>query len=312
MESERDSVKLFRQIISNIKVLLPQTVQTCMVRRRDKFLQGIDKEQRGLEIGPSHSPVVPKRCGYCVETVDYLSAEELKEHYKNDGVDLEAIEPVDYIWKGGSYYQLIQKEHYYDYIIASHMIEHSTDFCGFLKDCSMLLKTNGILRLAVPDKRYCFDHYRMTTGLAEIVDNAQTPCMLQSVGNVAEYYMNVVMRRGSISWDKPLFPLFGSGQMYRAAEFTFVHDKDTALDGIRRVREGEYIDIHHYVFTPSSFRLLIYDLRLLELTDLKIVHMWETRRNEFIVTLQKTDERVQWNPQYRQKLLRMRDKENRV
>lgn len=309
--SRRDYVNLLSQMKGGINAIIPQAVKTRLVKRNDKFLQGIDKEQYGLEIGPSHSPIVPKRCGYCVETVDYLSADELKEHYKNDGVHLEAIEPVDYIWKGGSYYQLIQKKYYYDYIIASHMIEHTTDFCGFLKDCSLLLKPNGILRLAVPDKRYCFDHYRMTTGLAEVVDNAQTQDGLQSVGNIAEYYMNVVKCKGKISWDKPLFS-FAGGNHYRAREFAFVHDKDTALDGMKRTGQGEYIDIHHYVFTPSSFRLLIYDLRLLGMIDLKIAHMWGTYGNEFIVTLKKTEEKSEWNPQYRQKLLIMRDRENRV
>ena len=303
------NIKLLKQIKYGIIKCLPPSAQTFMINRQDKLLWGIDKEQKGLEIGPSHQPVAPKRCGYCVETVDYKSAEELKEHYKNIGVDIKAIEPVDYIWNGGSYYQLIQKEHYYDYIIASHMIEHCVDFCGFLKDCSILLKPDGILRLAVPDKRYCFDHYRMTTGLAEVVDNAETPCRLQSVGNVADYYINVVRRNGIISWNKPFL---GSGRKNRGWEVTFVHNKDTVLNEINRVRAGEYIDIHHYVFTPSSFRLLINDLRLLEVTDMKIVHMWETWGNEFIVTLQKTNERLQWNPQYREKLLRIRDKENRV
>lgn len=42
------------------------------IYREKKFLDGIRKEQKGLEIGPSHSPVVPKKEGYHVETVDWL------------------------------------------------------------------------------------------------------------------------------------------------------------------------------------------------------------------------------------------------
>lgn len=295
-----------------IKAWMPEAVKMYRADRKGKLLQGIRKEQTGLKIGPSHSPIVAKRHGYCVESVDWLSEDELKEHYKNAGVNLEEIEPVDYIWKGGSYYELIRKDNYYDYIIASHMIEHSTNFCGFLNDCSKLLKQNGILRLAVPDKRYCFDHYRMTTGLAEVVDNAYIPDRLQSVGNVVEYFMNVVKRKGSLSWDKPFLPIVNGVMNHRTKDFTFVHDRDTALDGMKRVGKGEYIDIHHYVFTPASFELLIYDLRLLEMIDLKITHMWDTKGNEFIVTLQKTEEKSEWNPQYRRQLLRMRDKQNRV
>ena len=301
-----------KRIKKKIKLLIPQSIKVYVINRNSKFLQGIGKEQRGLEIGPSHSPIVPKRDGYYVETVDWLSQDELREHYKNDGVNLDAIEPVDYVWKGGSYYALIRKENYYDYIIASHMIEHATDFCGFLKDCSRMLKPNGILRLAVPDKRYCFDHYRTTTGLAEIVNNAYMPQNLQSVGTVAEYYMNVVARKGSISWDKPFLGITDYLTNHRYKDFSFVHNIKTVLDGMQKVGEGEYIDLHHYVFTPASFELLIYDLRLLEMIDLKIVHMWNTWGNEFIVTLQKTEEILSWDPQYRQQLLRMRDKQNRI
>lgn len=227
-------------------------------------------------------------------------------------MDLDAIEPVDYVWKGGSYYQLIQKENYYDYIIASHMIEHSTDFVGFLQDCSRLLKQGGVLRLAVPDKRYCFDHYRSTTELSEVLNNAIAQEHLQSAGNVADYYLNVVARKGQISWKNSIgaacSSLIGTGQR----DDTFLHDANAVMDGIRRVKEGEYIDIHHYVFTPASFELLIYDLRILEMTDMKIIHMWNTCGNEFIVTLKKAEEKDTWNPQYRKRLLRQRCRQNRV
>ncbi len=308
--TKQDRYKKFKTSIKNSRYV-PRVLKVYLFREM-RFLDGISREQKGLEIGPSHHPVVPKRNGYCVETVDWLDQEGLREHYKNDGVDLEAIEPVDYVWKGGSYYELIQKSNYYDYIIASHMIEHTTNFVGFLQDCSKLLKEEGLLRLAVPDKRYCFDHYRYTTSLAEILNNAYTPNHLQSVGNVAEYYMNVVSRKGRISWNKPIFSILDFAMRHQKTNYKYLHDKTIVMDGIRRVCAGEYIDIHHYVFTPASFALLIYDLRILEMIDMKIVHMWNTRRNEFIVTLQKTHEKAQENLSYRQRLMRLRDKQNRI
>lgn len=282
------------------------------IYREKKFLDGIRKEQKGLEIGPSHSPVVPKKEGYHVENVDWLDQAGLREHYKNDHVNLDTIEPVDYVWKGGSYSQLIQKSNYYDYIIASHMIEHTTNFAGFLQDCSNLLKRDGILRLAVPDKRYCFDHYRYTTSIAEVLNNACMPNDLQSVGNVAEYYMNVVQRKGQISWNKPALSVFDFLMKHRYRDYRFIHGKGLIMDEMRRACENQYIDIHHYVFTPASFELLIYDLRVLEVIDMKITHMWNTRRNEFIVTLQKTAEKEELDISYRQQLLRARDKQNRI
>ena len=282
------------------------------IYRKKRFLDGISKEQKGLEIGPSHSPIVPKKEGYHVETIDWLDQTGLREHYKNDDVNLDTIEPVDYVWKGGSYSQLIQKSNHYDYIIASHMIEHTTNFAGFLQDCSNLLKKDGILRLAVPDKRYCFDHYRYTTSIAEVLNNAYMPNDLQSVGNVAEHLLNAVSRRGRISWNKPALSVLDFLMKYRNKDYRFIHDKNTVMDGMRRACENQYIDIHHYVFTPASFELLIYELRVLEVIDMKITHMWNTRRNEFIVTLQKTEEKAELDLQYRRRLLRARDKQNRI
>ena len=45
------------------------------------------------------------------------------------------------------------------YIIASHVIEHLPDPIRFLRDCEALLEPGGVLSLAIPDKRVCFDHY---------------------------------------------------------------------------------------------------------------------------------------------------------
>lgn len=278
------------------------------VGREELLRKDITKEQLGLEIGPSYHPIVSKKEGYRVETVDWLDRQGLQEHYKGHGVDIDAIEEVDYVWKGGSYYQLIGKKEYYDYIIASHMIEHTTDFLGFLQDCFNLLKPDGILRLAVPDKRYCFDHFRDVTGLAEVINNYYQPSALQSVGSVAEYHLNVVKYKDNISWCRPAGTEESSDKHY-----VFVHSVDDAKRIMRLVHEKkEYRDIHHYVFTPLSFELLIMDLRILELLNLEIVEMTEPEGNEFIVTMKKSNRQYTVDPEYRKQLIKRRNQENKI
>lgn len=105
------------------------------------------------------------------------------------------------------------------------MIEHCTNFCGFIQDCSRLLKKDGTLRLAVPDKRYCFDHYRSTTSIAEILNNAYAPSGIQSAGCVGEYCINVVRRKGSISWNKPVLGVMEHFINRRDKKFDFIHDR---------------------------------------------------------------------------------------
>lgn len=302
-------VKMKQGMKAGIKQKCPTGIRILLGDRKSRILEGITKTQQGLEIGPSHSPCVPKRKGYCVEIVDYLDREGLREHYKGHDVDLDAIEEVDYVWNGGSYLELIQKPGFYDYIIASHLIEHTTDFLGFLQDCSRLLKPDGVLKLAVPDKRYCFDHYRDVTGLSQVLNNAYNPAGLHSPGRVAEYLTNVVRKKEKISWKKPWISWLNR----RDGAYTFIHGREEVKETVRRVREEQlYVDIHHYVFTPAAFELLIYDLRILGLTDLKIEKSYGTRGNEFIVALRRTQEKEQEDLRTRKKLLRKRSRQNRI
>ncbi|MCF7992123.1 MAG: class I SAM-dependent methyltransferase, partial [Thiohalocapsa sp.] len=128
--------------------------------RRDKLLCGLKLDGLGLEIGPSHAPVAPKREGFNVHVVDHLPAEELRRKYVGHDVDLDAIEAVDFIWRGEPLDATVGAVERYDWIIASHVIEHVPDVIGFLCSCEALLKDGGVLSLAVPDKRYCFDLFR--------------------------------------------------------------------------------------------------------------------------------------------------------
>ncbi len=114
----------------------------------------------GLEIGTWCSPVCPKREGYHIEILDYASREDLQRELRQVsawGQSLhteESIEEVDYVWSGEKYAALTGKKNYYDYIIASHVIEHMVDLISLFHDCSDIIKNDGILSLTIPDKRY--------------------------------------------------------------------------------------------------------------------------------------------------------------
>ena len=129
--------------------------------RVEKALHLIEYDGFGLEIGPSHNPIAPKKAGFNVEILDHATADELRQKYQGHNLNLDNIEEVDYVWRGEPLDELIDKTEVYDYIIASHVIEHSTDIIGFLQQCSKLLKPTGVLSLIIPDKRYCFDYLRL-------------------------------------------------------------------------------------------------------------------------------------------------------
>src|SRR5687767_12380965 len=104
--------------------------------RRQKVLRHINPDAQGIEIGPSYNPIAPKREGYKVQIMDHMTREELVAKYQGHGVDLQCIEEVDFVWRGESYADLTGRSHHYEWIIASHLIEHTPDLIGFLNECS--------------------------------------------------------------------------------------------------------------------------------------------------------------------------------
>ncbi|MGE5096462.1 MAG: class I SAM-dependent methyltransferase [Betaproteobacteria bacterium] len=243
--------------------------------RRENALRHVARDGHGVEIGPSHNPIAPKRDGFKVHVIDHATRAELRHKYATEPVALDNIEEVDFVWRGERYAELTGRPHFYDWVIASHVIEHSPDLIAFLEDCDSLLKDGGVLSLVVPDKRYCFDRFRPLTGLARIIDAHLAANKLHSQGSVAEYFMNVVSKGGRGAWDA------GS-----AGEYRFYHTDKDAIEGMRLVREDKaYLDIHNWCFVPHSFRLAIEDLHTLGFTKLREVDFIPTQGFEFFMTL---------------------------
>lgn len=274
--------------------------------RLKKLLYYIDKNQKGLEIGPSLRPVAPKKEGYQVEIIDHLSQAELIEKYAAMGLDTSKIEEVDYIWNGSSYCELTGKKDYYDYIIASHVIEHTADFIGFLQDCSMMLNENGILSLAVPDKRYTLDHFRMVTTTGKMIDDYLAPAKTGSVGTLMDFCLHAVSRSGKTAWSRYL-----DGLLKR--DYSFIHDYAQTQGAYEEaVKHPGFHDIHQYIFTPSSFALLIVELGEYGFIDFTVDKMYPTVTDEFIVLLRKKKEVSGLSDNEKMKLIKKVSKENRI
>lgn len=250
---------------------------------RETFVfSALKKEGKGLEIGPSHNPIAPKKRGFNVEILDHLSKNELISKYREHNVNLSNIEDVDYIWKGESYSKLIGKKNHYDWAIASHLIEHTPDLISFLNDCSEILNDSGVLSLVIPDKRYCFDHFRPHTGISKIIDSHYNKNKIHTPGTAAEYFLNVVSKNGGTAWD-----------LNTKGEYAFVHNATNAQDSMKQIlNDNAYLDLHSWCFTPNSFRLIIHDLNLLGFINLKEVIWHPTNGCEFYISLSRNGEGI--------------------
>ena len=251
------------------------------MNRTEKILFHIDKNGRGLEIGPSYNPVAPRKSGYKVHVIDHLDRDALVAKYKKLGVGadlLRNIEEVDFIWQDQSYDDLTGKRKYYDWVIASHVIEHTTDLIEFLNRCDRVLKDDGVLSLVVPDKRYCFDHYRPVTSLSKIIDSHLKPSRFHTPGTAAEFYLNVVSRGDKILWSAKT-----------EGQYALAHSLDDARRGMKSAAVAKaYEDFHAWCFSPQAFRLLIQDLFDLGLIPLRELQYFPTAGFEFFIALSRT------------------------
>ncbi|GEM_PF-1601218 len=229
----------------------------------------------GLEIGPSYNPVAPKSLGYNVETLDHACAADLKQKYQDDpNMDISKIEEVDYVTDGQRITSFI-KNNKYDYIIASHVLEHIPDVIGFIKDCESLLKEDGVLILAIPDKRFCFDIFQPLTSTGEVIQAYLEKRTRHPVGKIFDHFAYVAYRDGHLSWSQE-----------ELGSLKLTHSISEAKQMLETKKDApEYIDIHAWRFTPASFRLIINDLYQAGYINLKEKAFHDTLGFEFFLSL---------------------------
>ncbi|MHB8908664.1 MAG: class I SAM-dependent methyltransferase [Syntrophales bacterium] len=249
--------------------------------RDDKVFHLLDKKGLGLEIGPSHNPIAPKKKGFNVHILDHATADQLRVKYQGHeiyGVKLENIEEVDFVWHGEPFQELIGKTACYDWIIASHVIEHVPDLISFLQQCEALLKPTGILSLVIPDKRYCFDYFSSSSSTGNLLDACAEKRVRPTHGQIFDHFANASKRNGVIAWS-PDVP-GGTDELIH----TFAGAQE---QWSRSVSTSDYIDVHCWRFTPASFRLLVSDLLNLGLIGLEIKAEFDTTGCEFYASLRK-------------------------
>lgn len=246
-----------------------------LVKRYEPIQQFIDKKGVGLEIGPSHNPIAPKRAGYNVDIIDHADRAGLLVKYEGQGVKLDNIEEVDFVWSGEKYSELTGHTKHYDWVIASHVIEHVPDFIGFINDCDEILKESGLLILVVPDATHCFDYFRSITSISRIIDSHIAGKRFHSVGTAVDHLLNFCTMDGDICWST-----LSNG------EFRFMYPVAEAKRRLESSADDEeYTDYHAWCFTPHSFRLLIEDLYNLGLIRVREFAFIPTGGFEFFIIL---------------------------
>jgi predicted SAM-dependent methyltransferase len=126
-----------------------------------RFLRG-----EGVEIGALHLPLyVPP--GTKVTYVDRMSLKDLRTQYP----ELEKLDltPVDVVENGETLESF--RDGSLSFVVANHFMEHTEDPIRTIKNHLRVLRDDGILYYAIPDRRYTFDIDREPTGLQHLAED---------------------------------------------------------------------------------------------------------------------------------------------
>jgi SAM-dependent methyltransferase len=249
-----------------------------MPTRSEILMAPVPRGGRIIEIGPSFSPIAPKADGWDARSVDHLTREGLVSKYTgHPGVDVSRIEPVDYVWTGGPLSDAVPPAMHgtFDAFVASHVIEHTPDMIAFLNSAADLLKPDGVVVLAVPDKRYCFDYFQPLTTTGQLLE-AHAEQRSRHSGRLAfDHFAYAVEDGGSGAW----------GQ-HPSRGLRLIHSPEQARDSFAAFRAtNDYIDLHAWRFSPANFELLLLELAWLGETDWRVESTTEAVGCEFYAWL---------------------------
>ena len=194
---------------------------------------------------------------------------------------MDRIEDVDFVWTSGAMLDAVPSDLHgtFDAFIASHVIEHTTDLVGFLDAAATLLTPTGVVVLAVPDKRYCFDYFRPLTTTGDVLEAHAARRSRHTRRAIFNHVAYVVKNGGTGAW----------GQAPMQA-IDFFHSIDQAGDVLSTVGEGPsspYVDTHAWQFTPASFELLLLELARLGETDWLVERITPATGCEFYAWLRR-------------------------
>ena len=247
--------------------------------RRDKILANLKlSDLDGIEIGALASPLVSPDEGLII-FVDHADTEALREKYRNDpSVDVVDIVQVNAIWGDKTLSECIGQNKKVDYVVASHVIEHTPDLITWLTEIRGVLKQGGSLRLAIPDRRYTFDYLRADSKIYDVLDayirRARAPLP------------RVIMENHTLSVEvDPIAAWNGTLDVGNLRHY------NTIKNGLATAREvfttGKYHDTHCWVFTPVTFAELCVAMADLDLLEFSCEYYFDTDRNsiEFYLSM---------------------------
>lgn len=261
-------------------------------KRLQKLTRFADRDKLGIEIAPFFNPAVPKADGYNVLVLDISSTEVLRNRaLKSDHIPderISEIENVDIVDDASRLSDLVKEAEItgdIHYIISSHNFEHLPNPIKFLKGCSEVLVDGGVVSMAIPDYRACFDHFRFPTRLSDWMRAYREDISVPDPDTILDYVMNKSTYQDETG-------SYQAVSLQKSFPDSFVVDQNVEkgyrlyLEQINS--EPTYIDVHCTVSFGATFELMVRDLIYLGLLNLEVIEVTETVGHEYFVHLKKS------------------------
>lgn len=227
-----------------------------------------------LEIGPLANPMLR---GSNVKYFDVLPTEALKRKAAAHGLDVTQCPSIDFVSETGDLAAVTER---FDAVVSSHAIEHQPDLIHHLTGVARILKPNGRYYLAVPDKRYCFDHFISESTIADVLDAHVRQRRIHDPGDVIAHLVLTTHNDPARHWNRD------------HGECAHRSSPERLVDAVTMCQRnsGVYIDTHAWQFVPTSFMEIFRLLAQLRLSQFSVERVYPTVRgsNEFFVALEKS------------------------
>ena len=82
------------------------------------------------------------------------------------------------------------KDNSIDFIVSSHLLEHISNPIKAILEWKRVLRNKGIIYLAVPNKKYTFDHKRNRTTLNHLIDDFKNNTPPEDTTYIEEFIQN--------------------------------------------------------------------------------------------------------------------------
>lgn len=237
-----------RELISN--KFFPKKLKS--IKKINLYLK-LFNGKKGIEIGgPSaifsrEIPIYP-----VIKSLDgcNFSSKTLWEGNINEGENYNYFENkkgYQYICEASNL-ETIPNENY-DFLIASHCLEHCANTLKTIKEWLRVIKKGGAILLILPDRRYTFDHNRPITTFEHLKDDLN-----KEINETDLTHLTEILKLHDLSMDLPA----GTIEQFKN----------------RSIENYNNRCLHHHVFDFKLLKNIFehYNIKIIEMTFIKPYH----------------------------------------